>query len=200
MSPRPRTASDAEIVAALSRVISRVGLARATLAAVAAEVGLTAGALVQRFGSKRGLLLELSRGAVAGVREQVAAARRENASPLAALLDYAGSSARFAHTPEEFANHLAFFQLDLTDPEFHAAALDFFSVEHEALQALLEDAVAAGELRPGVDAARLARAVQEAVNGARVVWAVMRDGTMEERTRGAVEVLLGSSGGGRVGR
>jgi len=194
MSPRPRTASDEEIVAALSRVISRVGLARATLAAVAAEVGLTAGALVQRFGSKRGLLLVLSRGAVAGVGEQVAAARRDNASPLAALLDYAGSTTRFAHTPEEFANHLAFFQLDLTDAEFHAAALDFFRVEHEALQALLEDAAAAGELRRDVDAVRLARAVQEAVNGARVVWAVVRDGTMEERTRGAVEVLLESSG------
>jgi len=194
MSPRPRTASDEEIVAALSRVISRVGLARATLAAVAAEVGLTAGALVQRFGSKRGLLLVLSRGAVAGVGEQVAAARRDNASPLAALLDYAGSTTRFAHTPEEFANYLAFFQLDLTDAEFHAAALDFFRVEHEALQALLEDAAAAGELRRDVDAVRLARAVQEAVNGARVVWAVVRDGTMEERTRGAVEVLLESSG------
>lgn len=199
MSPRPRTASDAEIVAALARVISRVGPARATLAAVGAEVGLTAGALVQRFGSKRELLLALSRGAVAGVHGQVESARRGSASPLAALLDYAGSTARFARTPEEFANHLAFFQLDLTDPEFHAAALEFFRVEHAALRALLDDAAAAGELLPGVDTGRLARGVQEAINGARVVWAVVRDGTMEERTRGVVEMLLGGAVGGRWG-
>jgi hypothetical protein len=34
-----------------------------------------------------------------------------------------------------------------------------------------------------------------AVNGARVVWAVVRDGTLEERIREALEMLLGSSGG-----
>lgn len=190
MSPRPRSASDAEIIAALARVIGRGGLARATLAEVAAEVGLTAGALVQRFGSKRGLLLAASRDAAGGVREQAAAARRAHASPLGALLDYATCMARFVRTPEEFANHLAFLQLDLTDPEFHAPALEFFLAERVELRALLDDAVAAGELARGADTDRLARAVQEAVNGARVVWAVVRDGTLEERTREAMELLL----------
>lgn len=199
MSPRPRSASDAEIIAALHRVISRVGLARVTLADVAAEVGLTAGALVQRFGSKRGLLLALSRGGADAVREQMAAARRDSPSPLAALFDYATSASQMVRTPEEFANHLAFFQLDLTDPEFHAPALEFFLAERAEVRALLDDAVAAGELPRGTDTERLARAVQEAVNGARVVWAVVRDGTLEERTREALEMLLGSSGGGRAG-
>lgn len=191
MSPRPRSASDEEIVAALTRVIGRAGLARVTLAAVAAEVGLTAGALVQRFGSKRGLLLAASRGASDGVRGQVAAARGAHGSPLAALLHYATCVSQFVHTPEEFANHLAFFQLDLADPEFHAHALEYFLAERAELRALLDDAVAAGELARGTDTERLARAVQEAVNGARVVWAVVRDGTLEERTREALEMLLG---------
>lgn len=197
MSPRPRSASDAEIIAALHRVISRVGLARVTLADVAAEVGLTAGALVQRFGSKRGLLLALSRGGADAVREQVAAVRRDSPSPLAALFGYATSASQMVRTPEEFANHLAFFQLDLTDPEFHAPALEFFLAERAEFRALLDDAVAAGELAPGADTERLARAVQEAINGARVVWAVVRDGRVEERTREALEMLLGSSRGRR---
>jgi AcrR family transcriptional regulator len=200
MSPRPRSASDAEIIAALHRVISRVGLARVTLADVAAEVGLTAGALVQRFGSKRGLLLALSRGGADAVREQVAGARRDNPSPLGALFGYATSASQMVRTPEEFANHLAFFQLDLTDPEFHTPALEFFLAERTELRALLDDAMAAGELRSGTETERLARAVQEAVNGARVVWAVVRDGTPEERTREALEMLLGGPGGGGAGR
>ena len=188
--PDPDPASDAEIIAALHRVISRVGLARVTLADVAAEVGLTAGALVQRFGSKRGLLLALSRGGADAVRERVEAARRDNRSPLGALFDYAACASQMVRTPEEFANHLVFFQLDLTDPEFHAPALEFFLAERAELRALLDDAVAAGELARGTDTERLARAVQEAVNGARVVWAVVRDGTLEERTRGALQTLL----------
>ncbi len=42
-----------------------------------------------------------------------------------------------------------------------------------------------------MDAARLAEAVQATVNGTRLLWAVMQDGTLEERTREALEVLLG---------
>lgn len=191
MSPRPRTATDAEIFEALVRIVGRVGPARMTLADVAAEVGLTAGALVQRFGSKRGLLLAVARGSDTGVREQVAALRREHASPLAALFELAVCMARAVGTPEELANHLAFFQLDLTDPEFHAPALAYFRAEREELRALLEEAAAAGELTSGADAARLAGAVQVAMNGVRMVWAVDREGTLEERTREALEVLLG---------
>ena len=60
MSPRPRKASDAEVFAAAGRVMARVGPAQLTLAQIAGEAGLTAGALVQRFGSKRELLVALS--------------------------------------------------------------------------------------------------------------------------------------------
>jgi AcrR family transcriptional regulator len=53
MSPRPRTASDEEILAATHRVISSVG-PRFTLADVAREIGLAPATLIQRFGSKKG--------------------------------------------------------------------------------------------------------------------------------------------------
>ena len=60
MSPRPQKASDAEIFMAATRVMSRLGPRELTLAHIANEAGLTASALVQRFGSKRGLLLAMS--------------------------------------------------------------------------------------------------------------------------------------------
>lgn len=190
MSPRPRSATDAEIFAALTRVIGRLGPARMTLADVGAEAGLTAGALVQRFGSKRSLLLAVVRGTVGMVGEQVAEIRRKHDGPLPALLDYATAMGRSMRTPEELANHLAFFQMDLTDPEFHEPALEFFRAEREALRALLAEAAARGELSVAAYPARLAEAVQVAMNGARMVWAVVREGTLEERTREAVEVVL----------
>ena len=57
MSPRRRKAEDADVFAGLARVMKHVGPAELTLRAIAAEAGVTAGALVQRFGSKRALLL-----------------------------------------------------------------------------------------------------------------------------------------------
>ena len=57
MSPRPRKASDEDIFGATMRVMTRCGPRELTLAMIAGEAGLTASALVQRFGSKRALLL-----------------------------------------------------------------------------------------------------------------------------------------------
>ena len=61
MAGRPRGMEDAAILRAAAEVIGRTGPARFTLAAVASEIGLVPATLVQRFGSKRGLLLALAR-------------------------------------------------------------------------------------------------------------------------------------------
>ena len=53
---RPRSFEDDAIFAATARVIARVGHDGLTLAAIAEEVGCSAPALVQRFGSKRALV------------------------------------------------------------------------------------------------------------------------------------------------
>ena len=65
MSPRPRKVSDEEIFAATYRAMTRLGPGELTLAEIATEAGVTAGALSQRFGSKRQLLLDLAEGAAA---------------------------------------------------------------------------------------------------------------------------------------
>ncbi|HEX6032044.1 MAG TPA: helix-turn-helix domain-containing protein, partial [Tepidiformaceae bacterium] len=60
MAGRPRTISDAEILAGAARVLSRLGPGRMSLGHVGREVGLSPATLLQRFKSKRGLLLALS--------------------------------------------------------------------------------------------------------------------------------------------
>src|SRR6516162_927761 len=118
MSARPRTATDGELLAAAARAVSRVGPSRLTLAHVAAEAGVAPATLVQRFGSKRGLLLAFAKLGTEAMRQEYAATRA-HASPLAALFAWADCMARMAPTPAELANHLAFLQIDLTDPDFH---------------------------------------------------------------------------------
>src|SRR5687767_5867914 len=117
MSPRRRKAEDADVFAALVRVMARVGPAELTLRAIAAEAGVTAGALVQRFGSKRALLLAHARHAAAtgdiGV-EPPAGAR--SASPLDAIRAAAMVYARLAGSPKAAVRNLAYLQNDLADP------------------------------------------------------------------------------------
>jgi AcrR family transcriptional regulator len=118
MAPRPRTIDDASILEAAGRIISRQGPGRFTLADIASEAGLSAATLVQRFGSKRGLMLALARSARDSVDACFELVRAANPSPLAAVLAAGTEMTRYVNSPEEMSNHLAFLQADLSDPDF----------------------------------------------------------------------------------
>jgi AcrR family transcriptional regulator len=190
MSPRPRETTDDAILAATHRAMSRFGPARLTLAHVAAEVGVAPATLVQRFGSKRGLLLALARQAAAITGGEYAAIRAAHPSPLAALFAVADCMAGMAPTPEALANNLAYLQIDLTDPDFHRIALEQARAARGELRTMLDAAVKAGELAP-CDTGRLARAVGVTLGGGLLAWAIEREGTAADWLRYDLETLLG---------
>jgi AcrR family transcriptional regulator len=181
MTPRPRLASDAEILAGALRAITRLGPVRLTLADVAREVDLSAAALVQRFGSKRQLLLAVAAQAPEGNDALFQMLREANPSHLQALLAMAGCMAQMGSTPAEISNTLAFLQIDLTDPEFHRLALQSSRAVHAGIRALVKDAVRAGELTR-CDPERLAHALQAAMNGSLLNWAIHRQGPRDLET------------------
>lgn len=189
MSPRPRTVSDAAILAATHRVIGRVGPNRLTLAEVAAEVGLAPATLVQRFGSRRELLLALVQSGSETVEECFARMRGDHASPLAALVEAATVLSRVMRTPAEIANGLAFLQMDVTDPDFQRLAEAHARHTIEGYRRLLAEAVAAKELRP-TDTARLARAVSAVAGGSLINWGMLQKGNVERWVREDLETLL----------
>ena len=189
VTPRPRTVTDDDILAAAARAMSKVPPTRFTLAEVAREVGLAPATLVQRFGSKRGLLLALSAQAAASMDACFDAVRQAHASPLAALLDAATQMARFSATPEELANSIAYLQIDLSDPDFHAHILEGSRATQRGYRRLLDDAVKARELVP-CDTDRLARAVEAVAAGSLIGWAIHRKGKAEAWVRKDVETLV----------
>jgi AcrR family transcriptional regulator len=187
--PRPRSISDADIFAATGRAVSRLGPVKLTLAEVAAEAGVSAATLVQRFGSKRSLLLAFvsqGSGESFAIMADIRAAHR---SPLAALRAVADCMAGLATSPEVLANNLAFLQIDLVDPEFHKLALAQARSMRADMKALLDAAIATRELQP-CDTAALSRAVVATMNGSLLQWAIERDGTVRERLRRDLDTLL----------
>src|SRR5215510_3207827 len=142
MSPRPRKASDEEVFAATQRAMMRLGPAQLTLAEIASEAGLTAGALVQRFGSKRGLLLAMMERMAEWPRQFFGELRAAHGSPLAALYAYADCFAQMGETPATLAHHLSYLQLDLTDPDFFRYTSQQAHATRAELRGLLDEAVA----------------------------------------------------------
>jgi AcrR family transcriptional regulator len=182
---RPRTVADDAVLDAAARLIGRVGPARLTLAQVADESGLAPATLVQRFGSKRGLLLAVARRPL-DLGEFFAAAAPGRLEALTAGLVALAAPVR---TPAALANNLAFLQLDLADDEFRAEAVAHFGALREHVEALLAGASAAGELA-GADAGALAATVVTTYNGALITWAVLRDGALEDWLRHRLEAVL----------
>ena len=189
MSPRPRTIADEQIIQAAAKVIGRVGPANLTLADVGKEAGLSAATLVQRFGSKRGLLLAMATSAAESMDACFDMVRAAHPSPLAALVAAATDITRYFETPEEVANHLSFLQMDLSDPDFHRLMVISSKKTLEGYRRLLRDAVDAGELVE-CDTQRLARAINAICGGSLIQWAVFKQGTAVAWVREDVDTVL----------
>jgi AcrR family transcriptional regulator len=190
MSPRRRKAEDADVFAALVRVMRRRGPAQLTLREIAAEAGITAGALVQRFGSKRALLLAHARYAAATNDIGLSLPAPRSASPLDALRSMTAVQAQLAASPRAALRNLAYLQNDLADPALRRHLLRLSRAARAHYQSLITDAIAAGELRAGTRASRLARAIEVTLNGSFLTWTVYREGSAAESLREDLETTL----------
>ncbi|MFA7763561.1 TetR/AcrR family transcriptional regulator [Streptomyces sp. NPDC048723] len=178
------------ILHAAAEVMGRLGPSGLTLAAVAREVGLVPGTLVQRFGSKRGLILALADQSVRDADALSDRVRGEQGSALGALAALLAAWMAPMVSPEAFANHLAFLCMDLTDPELHERALAVHDAQRRAVRTLLAQALATGELRTTTDVEELTATVQAVTSGAGLSWALDREGALVQRVRHALDAVL----------
>jgi AcrR family transcriptional regulator len=190
MSPRPRKVTDEQLFAAVYAVMTRVGPGDLTLAAIAREAGVTAAVLVQRFGSKRDLLLALAERFSRDAGRMIDALAARHASPLAALHAYAECMAGMAASPAAFARSLAYLQIDLTDPDFRRHLLVQARATRAGVKRLLHAARDAGELAPDAPVASLARTIEAVLSGSLLSWAFYQEGSASAWLRKDVQAVL----------
>jgi AcrR family transcriptional regulator len=179
------------VFAALVRVMTRVGPAQLTLRAIAAEAGVTAGALVQRFGSKRALLLAHARHAAAtGDIGYGPPAGEATPSPLGVIRGATEVYAKLAETPRAALRNLAYLHNDLADPVLRRHLLQSTRGVRARYEQLLADAVAAGELRADSDVKALARMMDVTLGGSFLAWTLYREGPAADWLRDDLEAML----------
>jgi AcrR family transcriptional regulator len=190
MSTRRRKVSDDDVLEAAQRAVTERGPHELTLAHIAAEAGVTPGLLVQRFGSKRKLLLALSVQFAKSAPAVFQKLRAAHGEPLETLRAYAACMAGLASTPDVLARSLAYLLIDLTDDAFRANLLTNARATRREIQALLKSAVAAGELQKNVDPRRLARTIQAVIGGSLMSWACYREGSAATWIRADLDAVL----------
>ena len=192
MSPRPRTVDDHTILEAAARVMSRIGPEKLTLADVGAEAGLSAATLVQRFGSKRDLMLSILRHSCQAVDTRFTAAMESHESPLESLFLAAMDRVGPREGPGTVSNRLAFFMASLDDPEFHALALENSDNAIAGYMTMIDRAIAAGELSDAIiiDRESFARTIHAMTYGSLVAWSIRRQGSLRGRVRRDLDTLI----------
>ena len=189
MSPRRKKAEDADVFAAMARLARRVGPDELTLVAIAAEAGVTASALVQRFGSRRELMLAHWRQAANPARD-LAPSDAGPQSPLDALRAIAGAYAKLAASPRAALRNLAYMQRDCADPVIRRHVLRHARAARAHVAQLLTEAVSRGDLRPDVDVRALANTIDVTLLGSLLSWALHRDGPAATYFRHNLDAVL----------
>jgi len=187
--PRIKSVSDEAILADVLKLVQRIGPERFTLAAAGAAVGLSASTLVQRFGSKRALLLAADRWAVerwVGGMDEVAAGGPALDRMIAGLVHAVDSGT----TAEEMANSVSLLQIALADNEFHASTRDGAVRLRAKIVERLREAAVNDELRPGTDIDAVAELIEITYHGAMISWAIHRDGPLVTSLRARFAQLL----------
>ena len=190
MSRQRQKVTDEDVFAAAQRAMSQRGPHELILADIAREAGVTAGRLVQRFGSKRALLTALSERFAGSASAVFAGLRAANRAPLATVRAYAICIADLAPTPEALLRNLAYLQRDLADDVLRQHLLDNARATRREIRSLLRVAVERGELQRNVDVGALARTVETVISGSLMSWATYREGKAADWIARDLEAVL----------
>ncbi len=184
---RPRKVSDERLLAAAGSVIARLGPGF-TLADIATEAGVVAGTLVQRFGSKHGLLAALSRLTVDAVPETIRAAAEGHPDPVDALRAGLVEPYTALDDPAAAANNLAQLAVDFADAELRGLLAELYATVEAEVAALVHAATTAlPGAPPAPHAARVLTALAE---GSAIRWSVRPIGSLRERIRTDIDTVL----------
>jgi len=166
---RPLAATNDKVFDAIDQVVAQAGPAGLTLGRVGSVVGVTAGALVQRFGSKQELLAAYAR---SRHRQMTPELDRRGRPALNVLREVIRHAIPPAMPPAEHCHRLAF---RLLVPELKPLWATELGGMSEVAVALLDQAVEEGEL-PDCDTAALASNLVAIWQGAILSWAALGRG------------------------
>jgi AcrR family transcriptional regulator len=179
---RPREIRDERLLDAAAVAITRLGPAF-TLADVAGEAGVSVGTVAHRFGSKHGLLVAMTKAAIAAIPAGMLA---DGDSPVQALVAAYAS----LDDPETAANNLAQLAFDLADEELRGLMAEFYAVMEAEVAALVQRAVDGGRLGGAPPSDVAARILTAVADGTAIHWSARPRGALRERMRADLEAVM----------
>jgi AcrR family transcriptional regulator len=172
---RPRTVSDDAILDATEQALADGGTAFA-LGDVAARLGVSAQAVLHRFGSRHALVLAVAERRARRATEKIGAGFDVEGSPLRAMLDFFEHRMRSRdYSRKALAGGFAFMLAGVSDEAIRPHLVTQVAAIRANLYAFVAGAVKAGELHGNAEA--ITELVEAAYNGSIYLWLIDRQGT-----------------------
>jgi AcrR family transcriptional regulator len=179
--PRNRSIPDDVVLSTALDLVHRHGPAALSFGSLAGQVGLAGSTLVQRFGSRAGLLQRVLLHAWDLLDAETARADSAAGPGISGVVDLlVDLSGEYAE--DDFADQLLVLREDLRDPVLRARG----EVWIDTLAAMIDRRIAA---RPG-DRPALGRLVVAHWQGTLTTWSFTRPGPLADTVRGALTDLL----------
>lgn len=178
--PPKKSINDDQVLEKALFVISEKGPDTFTLAEVGKAVGLAPATLMQRFGSKRMLLIRAAKHVPMKLSSDLKILKAKGLSWDKELLVLLGSTPEGLITRQEIANSLGLLKLDMIDPELHAVARDLMSRLRQRIQELLEQGKKEGSLKSQASVEQIAWELDALRHGLVIQWTLSGEGSLQE--------------------
>lgn len=188
--PRPRGIDDDVLLDHVAATIADSGVAGLTLQSVADRAGVSAATLINRFGSKRGMLVALDRRWAESVDAEVDHALTAESDPVRRVRATALLWTGDLEDPTVLANVLSGLAADLLDTELRELLGAGWGALRRRLTELVADCHRAGRLAGSPPAEQAARMLFALAEGTRLAWSVQPEGSLRARAEADLDALL----------
>ena len=188
--PRSKTVPDDKVFSITLRLLGKLGFKSLTLEQVGTESRLSPSTLVQRFGSKKKLVLHALVFAVDNLElraKEICKSQWDR--PVDKLVDYLCSTVVEIRKKDDFANHFALLALDVSDKEFQEVANRHNRAQLKLIKHFV-DSAAEKKLVVDCDTKALAQSIQIHFNGCLCTWPIMGKGKLTNWVEKNIKTLL----------
>ncbi len=176
---RSKSVDDTTVLEKALLVISERGPETFTLADVSEVVGLSPATLLQRFGSKRKLLIAAAKQANATLDSDLKTLKAKELPWNEELTLLLGGVPEGFGTREDIANSLGLLRLDMVDTELHPIARKLFMHLRGRVKELLSTARELGKLNSNIDLDAMTWELDALRHGLVIQWSLSGKGTLK---------------------
>jgi len=185
--PRVKEKSDDSILEGALKVIIKKGPTSFSLMDVSKIVGLSPATLLQRFGSKKGLLTSSiaysNQLLLEDLNKLVSKIENSETSGLEAVVELLLGFAKGFKDPKQVAQGLDILKLDIIDPELNRVSIEYFSIRKKCIVGLLSRARERKEIPKNSDLEAIASCLEAVWQGTIMQWALFKSGSLSEHLR-----------------